>query len=282
MPINVRCSGCKASFQAKDALAGRRVKCPQCKEPLTIPAARPKAAAGAGRSAHNPLLDILEQENVRAQSRGPVCENCGSEIGAGAVICVDCGYNQETGQMLSTEEYEDNTEAGAESSMSDAERIMAKAEKDIEDNPVSGDMQDFGDGAESYMIAMIAGIAGIIMIAIGLVIIFSMETIGEYIASSAVSFIASVGLYIAMGIWITIVAFSAKASHGIACVATGFLYCVAFGFMQGKSLILPVIIMIFAFAVGAASGAYTFAYGWTPDAQAASLMVETVKIVGLG
>ena len=287
MAIRVHCGKCKAAFQAKDALAGRRVKCPKCKDSLTIPTpqkstAKQGAAAGAG-GGHNPLLDILEDEDIRPMSRGPVCQNCNSEIGAGAVICVNCGFNQETGAQLETEEYEDDADIGAESSLSDAERIMAKAEKDIEDMPVSSDMQDFGDGAESYMIAVIATIAGIILIAIGMVIIFSMETIGQYVASSAISFIASIGLYIAMGVWITIVAFSAKPGHGIACVASAFLYCIAFGFMQGKTLLMPTIVLIFSAIIGLASGAYTFSYGWTPDAQGITgYVVEGIRLMGIG
>ncbi len=39
--------------------------------------------------------------------------------------------------------------------MSDAERIMAKAEKDIEDMPVTSEGQNFGDGSESYLIAAV-------------------------------------------------------------------------------------------------------------------------------
>lgn len=37
MPISVTCSGCSASFNVKDEYAGKRGKCPKCKEPLTIP-----------------------------------------------------------------------------------------------------------------------------------------------------------------------------------------------------------------------------------------------------
>lgn len=37
MPISVTCSSCSAAFSVKDDYAGKRAKCPSCKETLTIP-----------------------------------------------------------------------------------------------------------------------------------------------------------------------------------------------------------------------------------------------------
>lgn len=272
MAIKVRCGKCGAGFQAKDSLAGRRVKCPKCKEPITISAAKPAAPAAkkapAVAAAHNPLLDLLDEQDIRSVARGPVCENCGGELHPGAVICIECGFNMETGEQLQTEAYEDDAAAGiADASMTDADMLMAKAEKDIEDVPITSDDQNFGDGADSILIAVVAGIIGVILIGIGLVIIFTMDQIGTYIASSAISFIASMGLYVIMGVWITIIAFMQNSSQGIACVCTGFLWCIVFGFMQGKSLIIPVIVLIASLVIGAASGTYTNIYGWTPNLE---------------
>lgn len=263
MAINVRCGSCGSGFQAKDELAGRRVKCPKCKEPITIKAARQKAAAVAS---HNPLLDLLDEQNVRSVARGAVCENCGSELKPGAIVCIDCGFNSETGIQLKTEAYEDDIDAQtSNSTVSDAERIMAKAEKDIDDMPVTSEGQDFGDGADSYLIAIVAFIIGTVLIGIGLVVILTMETITAHIASSAVSFLASVLLYMAMGIWITAVAFIQKPAQGVACILTGFLWCIVFAFMQGRQLIVPAIIIVASLLIGAATGTYTSYNGWTPD-----------------
>lgn len=273
MAIKVRCGNCKTSFQAKDSLAGRRVKCPKCKDPITI-----AAAAGAAKpavkktqavaAAHNPLLDLLDEQDIRSVARGPVCENCGSELQPAAVFCIDCGFNMETGEQLQTEAFEDDVSAGiADASMTDADMIMAKAEKDIEDVPVAADQQNFGDGADSILIAAVAGIIGVVLIAIGMVIIFSMDQIGNYIASSAISFIASMSLFACMGLWITIVAFMQNTGQGIACVCTGFLWCIVFGFMQGKSLIIPTVVLLASLIIGAASGTYTNMYGWTPNLE---------------
>ncbi len=38
MPIRVQCSGCKTTLAVKDHLAGKRVKCPKCQAPLSVPA----------------------------------------------------------------------------------------------------------------------------------------------------------------------------------------------------------------------------------------------------
>ena len=53
MPIEVKCRGCGGKFQAKDALAGKRVKCPKCAAVIEViagsaakPGAKQQAAAG--------------------------------------------------------------------------------------------------------------------------------------------------------------------------------------------------------------------------------------------
>jgi hypothetical protein len=143
---------------------------------------------------------------------------------------------------------------------------MAKAEKDIEEMPVTAEGQDFGDGADAYLIAAVAFVILAILIGMGLAIIFTMETITEHIASSAVSTIASAILYVCMGLWISFVAFfQKKTGHGIGCVCTAFLWCVVYGFLQGRQLLVPTVVLLASLLIGAASGAYTFQNGFTPD-----------------
>ena len=75
MPIKVKCGSCSTRFKAKDELAGRRVKCPKCQKPVVIEAAAPVPVASAPKAAaHNPLLDILDEEDVRSRVRGPMCD----------------------------------------------------------------------------------------------------------------------------------------------------------------------------------------------------------------
>ena len=270
MAIKVKCGSCDAGFKAKDSLAGRKVKCPKCKEPLRIPAAPPQPvakAAAAPAASHNPLLDLLDEQNIRSTSGGPMCENCAADLEPGAIICMECGFNHQTGGQLQTDAYEDDSD-GSGSGMSDADRIMAKAEKDIDDSPVAADDQDFGDGAASYLIAGIAFVVGIILIGLGILVIYSMDFVGTFLNSGAISFFASCLLYLAMATWITIVAFKQKPGHGIACLCTGFLWCAVYGFLQGKSLLLPTIILIFGLLIGLASGAYVSYNGIKPAPDA--------------
>jgi hypothetical protein len=50
MPIAVICESCRFSTNAEDRLAGKRVRCPQCREPITVPEAVAQHRAN-GRSA---------------------------------------------------------------------------------------------------------------------------------------------------------------------------------------------------------------------------------------
>jgi DNA-directed RNA polymerase subunit RPC12/RpoP len=265
MPIKVHCGSCNASFKAKDELAGRRVKCPKCQSPVIIPAApaAPKKPVAPARQA-NPLLDLLDEEDVRSVARGPICGNCGVEVKHGTVICIECGFNQETGDRLTTEASDDIDSGG---NMSGADQIMAKAERDIEDIPISTDEDDFGDGAESYLIALVAAFFGAILLGICMAVILSMEQLSLLMAPAGISFIASILLYVGMGAWLSIVAFQAATGHGIGCVASGGLYCPIFGFMQGKTLLLPAIVMLVAMFMMLATGLYVSWYGWAPTAS---------------
>ena len=207
-------------------------------------------------------MDLLDEANVKGVTRGPTCENCAAELMPGAVICIECGFNMETGKQISSD-----IEEGSKSTagMSDADRIMAKAEQDIEDMPVTADGQDFGDGADSLVIAGVAGVILLLLVGIGLTIIFSMEQISKGINSGAISMCASIMMIILCGAWITIVAFKQqRPGHALACICTGFLYSVVYGFMQGKDLLIPTVILLFSFVIVAASGTYVGYNGWGP------------------
>lgn len=273
MSIKARCDGCGVGFQAKDSLAGKRVKCPKCSQPILIPKssgssrtqAKSVPASAGGSKAYNPLLDLLDEVEVK-RTGGPMCPNCSAALTPTAVVCVECGFNIETGEQLTTSVYDDEEDTGvADIGMTDADRIMAKAEKDIDDMPVTSHGQDFGDGADSFLIAAVAGIILLVLVGIGLTIIFTMDIVSQSIASWFISFIASVLLAVTMSIWITIVAFLQKPGHGIACILTAGLWCVVFGFLQGRQLIVPTVILLMSFIIGAASGAYTMYKGIVPE-----------------
>lgn len=283
MTIKARCGSCGTNFQAKDSLAGKRVKCPKCAQPIVIGAGNPTAPAGktgtatqarpgqaaagkrpttagtaAAAGAYNPLLDLLDEVNVKSAVRGPMCPNCSAEMKPGSILCVSCGFNIETGERLRTSVYDDDEDTGiADVGLTDADRIMSKAERDIDDMPVTAHGQDFGDGADSFVIAGIAGVILLILLGAGLTTILMMETITQYVAPWFISLLAAITLFVVMAGWITFVAFRQKPAHGIACIGTGGLWCIVYGFMQGKELLLPTVILLVSLIIGGASGAYT-------------------------
>ena len=80
--IKVLCSSCKTTIKAKESLAGQRVKCPKCRQPMVVPssnlakqpsAPRPKTATTATSQGHNPLLDLLDEAGVESMPQGPMC-----------------------------------------------------------------------------------------------------------------------------------------------------------------------------------------------------------------
>jgi hypothetical protein len=89
MPIKVACQ-CGQSFNARDELAGKTVKCPKCGGALKIPA--PAKAPQSG------LVDLLEEAGLKEDAHN--CPACGVEMPAEAVLCVHCGFDLRKGRRL--------------------------------------------------------------------------------------------------------------------------------------------------------------------------------------
>lgn len=75
MPLQVTCSTCRHRQEFDESLAGKIVDCAGCGEPVRVPT----------------LPDKVEK-----------CPNCFVPIEDGAVVCMQCGYNRETGTFLNT------------------------------------------------------------------------------------------------------------------------------------------------------------------------------------
>ncbi len=271
MPIKAFCGNCGTTLQAKDSLAGKRVKCPKCASPITVgeslvagAAASSAKPAAQGTAGFNPMLDLLDEANVKAAVRGPLCPNCSAEMKKGAIICLDCGFNIETGQRIRRVNQVDGDDEFA--GMSETDKMLARAERDIDDMPITGVGQDFGDGGESFIIALVAGGIMALLIGIGMAIVLSMETLTKQLINPAgMSFIASTVLALAMIVWISIVALKQKAVvHAVAGVLTAGLWCIVYGFLQGRQLIIPTIILLVSLVIGGASGAYVYYNGMAP------------------
>ena len=297
MPIAAQCKSCSTKLKVRDNLAGKRVKCPKCSEPLSIPggkspakpaaqaaakpaakpqqappkkaAAKPPAADGGYNlaPAHNPMLDLLDDAGVESAPRGPICNNCGCDLSPLAIICVECGFNNDTGKQLETTVAGKTDQAG----MSETDKMMARAEEEIDESPISAAQQDFGDGADSIVIAVVAVIGTLILVAIGVGVIYLMDKVGENINTPLISMFGSIAMYIFCATWIMTVAFRAKAAHGLGCLFSGGLYGIVFGFMQGRALLLPTLICIFSIFIGLLSG---WMAGFEEDA-----MLQTIQII---
>lgn len=120
MPIAVKCS-CGKALSAPDHLAGKRVKCPGCGNPLGIPGASapaakpaaaapkpaapaakppaPKAPAGAKPAARPPATPAEEDKPLHDYAS---CPNCNAFVSKKDAICIHCGLNLITGKKLST------------------------------------------------------------------------------------------------------------------------------------------------------------------------------------
>lgn len=106
MPIPVSCQ-CGYQVDAPDHYAGQQVNCPQCSNPLMVPAAA-TAAANTG------LGGALEGLGIEAGSGGIPCPHClDAEIPVGGIICIACGYNVETGSLMGGDEKKQKKAFGA-------------------------------------------------------------------------------------------------------------------------------------------------------------------------
>ena len=138
MPIPVACQ-CGASFNAKDELAGKAVRCPKCKQPLKIPAPQPAPAAASA-------LDDLFDEVGISQKEGPMCPNCGEGLKPNAILCVACGFNTQTGETAQGVSVAGKL-AGHEGS---AEDVLERAAKQIEVDKEE-DRKNKSSGAPAYV-----------------------------------------------------------------------------------------------------------------------------------
>ena len=128
MPIKVQCA-CGKAFAAKDELAGKTVKCPNCKEPLKIaassssPASSKTAAAktastnpapstsnkaaqvkAAPTKAPPPSDDLFDEIGLAPPVEGMrPCPGCAEPMPIDAILCIKCGYNTRIGRRMLTE-----------------------------------------------------------------------------------------------------------------------------------------------------------------------------------
>lgn len=139
MALRVKCK-CGKALKISSKFADKKISCPGCKRPFRIPAAKFKSAAKRpkettdGQAAQKPaaaapipapldldiqpanldlelsgdiqhsqsdiLSDILEAAPPAATEASQACPSCRGPITPDAVMCVNCGYNMQTGASV--------------------------------------------------------------------------------------------------------------------------------------------------------------------------------------
>lgn len=110
--ITIRCS-CGAKLKMPAKAAGKRARCPKCKEVFTIPKPEPEpVAAGSGAPLDDDDPEALFDDLLKHAAAAPAvettpegggsgrCSQCGAEMPASACVCVSCGFNTGTGKAL--------------------------------------------------------------------------------------------------------------------------------------------------------------------------------------
>lgn len=96
----VACGGCGHAYPWKPKYAGKRAQCRRCGHTMRMPEHPPGAepVAEAEEAMDYELADTGGESSARGGSGW--CPSCGAEMGEGAVLCVSCGYNIQTGEKV--------------------------------------------------------------------------------------------------------------------------------------------------------------------------------------
>ncbi|GIW94359.1 MAG: hypothetical protein KatS3mg110_2400 [Pirellulaceae bacterium] len=172
MPIVVTCQ-CGQKLSAPDSLAGKKARCPKCGAVLAVPApsanragaatsrpAKPGGSQGstAARSGGTTGSDekLFDEIGLKAPQAGKECPECHGHLPANAVLCVHCGYDFQEGKRLRTlglgSDNEDvELSVDLEPSKSEVEKILAFAERELENEPLRQDM-GYGTTTSAWLI----------------------------------------------------------------------------------------------------------------------------------
>ena len=107
MPIRAECESCGNVINAKKDAAGRRIKCPECGDPISVPRGRRKKSARKKTARRRPEKDAGEPDfsnlnfgqlaamERRGESLGKgtveECASCGEPVGEFTEECPHCG-----------------------------------------------------------------------------------------------------------------------------------------------------------------------------------------------
>lgn len=278
MPIQCTCGSCGATMKVADKFAGKKAKCPKCGAAIEIPAptnagdslfgddllladetprAKPKPTGtgwGSGGNVRSHLDDLLDEAGVEARVEGPTCPACGAAVEDGAILCISCGLNFQTGEKVYSHVAHDPDQARKQ--MSETEKIMARAEADIEVNPISNEDSGYGDGPESFLLAAAAFLIGTLLVAVvvGVVFLFDKLASNNAGAMTIAMFVISTIFAIIGKVWIMVSAFKESLVQGILTLMCD-LYVPIYGIIHMRELWMPTICYFMAFGAAIAGAA---------------------------
>ncbi len=90
--ITFECPGCQQVLETPVEMAGQVVECPVCHQEIIIPSPEPQEEEPALPMA----VPVQEKETVE-------CHECGAEMDADAVLCINCGFHKILGKKIETE-----------------------------------------------------------------------------------------------------------------------------------------------------------------------------------
>ena len=88
---SITCTACDRQYRWKQELAGRKMKC-KCGEVVVMP------------NQPDDIDDLYTMAGLEssASPQKTNCDSCGTRIKPGAAICINCGYNLKTGDVVVT------------------------------------------------------------------------------------------------------------------------------------------------------------------------------------
>ena len=86
------CAECNQLLEVSDEMRGDVIECPACQKEITIPAAE---------SAVEPVVEPAAEPERKTS--GNKCPSCGSEMDAGVVLCLQCGFHTKLGKKIATD-----------------------------------------------------------------------------------------------------------------------------------------------------------------------------------
>ncbi len=93
-----QCDVCGRRFAWKPKLAGKKARC-KCGETVLVPEVSPQDDQAYGLADEAPPPTTPPPQTTGAAR----CRSCNTALSPGAVVCVRCGTNQQTGQRLATD-----------------------------------------------------------------------------------------------------------------------------------------------------------------------------------